>query len=276
MIDAHQHYWRIDRGDYGWLTPASGGLWRDYMPADLAPLIAAAGIARTIVVQAASTLAETRFLLDLAEATPSIAGVVGWADFEVADAPTTIASLAAHAKLVGLRPMVHNLPDPDWLARPDLDAAFAALIAHGLTFDALVRPRHLAPLRVRLERSPGLRVVIDHAAKPDIAAGGTLGWAAEMRALAADFPGLHVKLSGLATEAGDDWSAATLRPYADALLDAFGPERTMWGSDWPVVTRCCSYADWRLISLELLAGLNARDRTAILGGTAARFYRLPA
>lgn len=274
MIDAHQHYWRLDRGDYGWLAPDSGVLFADHLPADLQPQLAAAGVALTILVQAAPTFAETRFLLDLAAVHPSIAGVVGWADLVAGDATMVIADLVRRPRLVGLRAMAQDLPD-DWLASPLLGEALDAMAAHNLALDALVRPAQLAALRVLLARHPALRVVIDHGAKPAIAAGGSPGWSEDIFALAAEFPALCCKLSGLVTEAGDDIRAIALRPYADTLLAAFGPERLMWGSDWPVVRLRCEYAEWLATARALTAGLDEAGRAALFGGTAARFYALP-
>ncbi len=271
MIDAHQHFWRLDRGDYGWLGPALAPIYRDFSPDDLAPLLARHGIERTILVQAAPTVAETRFLLDVAARTPFVAGVVGWADFSAPDAAATIADLARDSRLVGLRPMVQDIADDDWLVRPELAPAFRALAAHGLVFDALVLPRHLPRLLVVAERHPDLAIVIDHLAKPEIRARRLDPWRAGMAALAAR-PNVFCKLSGLVTEAGPGWTAADLRPYVAHVLAAFGPERLMWGSDWPVVDLAGGYDSWRAASLALFDGLSAAEREAVLGGTAARVY----
>ena len=271
MIDAHQHFWRLDRGDYGWLGPALAPIYRDFSPDDLAPLLAPHGIARTILVQAAPTVAETRFLLDVAARTPFVAGVVGWADFSAPDAAATIADLAREARLVGLRPMVQDIADDDWLVRPGLAPAFRALAAHGLVFDALVLARHLPRLLVVAERHPDLAIVIDHLAKPEIRARRLDPWRAGMAALAAR-PNVFCKLSGLVTEAKPGWTGADLRPYVAHVLAAFGPERLMWGSDWPVVDLAGGYDSWRAASLALLDGLSAAEREAVLGGTAARVY----
>lgn len=270
-IDAHQHVWRLARGDYGWLTPALAPLYRDFAPADLAPLLARHRIARTVLVQAAPTVAETRFLLEVAAATPFVAGVVGWADFAAADAPDVITALAADPLLVGLRPMVQDIADDDWLLRADLAPAFAALGAHGLVFDALVLPRHLSRLLVLLDRHPALPVVVDHGAKPFIRDGRLDPWRADMAAVAAR-PNTVCKLSGLVTEAGAGWTAETLRPYVDHLLSAFGPQRLLWGSDWPVVNLAGGYDRWSAATEALLAGLGETDRAAIRGGNAARIY----
>lgn len=270
-IDAHQHFWTLSRGDYGWLTPELGPIHRDFGPKDLAPLLARHGIERTILVQAAPTEAETAFLLGIAADTPGVAGVVGWTDFDAADAAARIAELAQEPLLVGLRPMVHDIPDADWLARPALDPAFEAMAATGLVFDALLKPRHIAPMLTALARHPRLAVVIDHAAKPDLVAGDLGSWRDGIAALAADRR-VFCKLSGLVTEAGADWTQEVLRPVFDHLLRHFGPERLIWGSDWPVVTLRADYARWYETADGLLAALPASQRDAIFGGNASRLY----
>jgi L-fuconolactonase len=272
-IDSHQHFWRPARGDYEWLTPALASLYRDFLPADLAPLLAVNGIAATILVQAAQTEAETHFLLDIAATTPFVAGVVGWTDMAAADAPARIEALAKDPRLKGLRPMLQDLPDDDFILSPQVQPALAAMQHHGLRLDALVRPRHLAHLRVLRDRFPDLPIVVDHGAKPDIASGAHTDWARNLAAVAAD--GISCcKLSGLATEAGANWSVARLRPFVETIIEVFGPHRTMWGSDWPVLTLASGYDDWMAATDTLLAGLDAADRAAVMGGTAARFYGL--
>ena len=270
-IDAHQHYWSLSRGDYGWLTPALSPIYRDFGPADLKPLLADHGIGRTIAVQAAPTEAETRFLLDIAEREDSVAGVVGWTDFEAADAPEAIARLSADRKLAGLRPMVHDIADPRWLEGPALSAAFEAMTAHRLVFDALLKPRHLEPMLRVVERHPELSVVIDHGAKPDLVSGDLEQWRHGIAALARHRQ-VVCKLSGLVTEAAPGWTVATLRPAVEHLLDCFEPQRLLWGSDWPVVTLACDYRRWFETAEALLAGLSATEREAVFGGNAARIY----
>lgn len=270
-IDAHQHFWTLARGDYGWLTPAVGPIHRDFGPDDLAPLLTAHGIERTILVQAAPTEAETRFMLDIAARSPFVAGVVGWCDFESPDAAERIAQLSGDPLLVGLRPMVHDIADPEWLTRPDLAPAFAALIAHDLVFDALLRPQHIRPLLSLLERHPDLACVVDHAAKPDLVSGDIARWREEMSAVAA-YGQVFCKLSGLVTEAGADWTVETLRPVVDHLLSSFGPDRLIFGSDWPVVTLRADYSRWFETVQELIADLPEADRAAIMGGNAHRLY----
>ena len=271
QIDAHQHFWRVERGDYGWLTPAQGDLYRDFGPEDLRPILARNGIDHTILVQAAPTVAETEFLLQVAADAPFVAGVVGWADLAAPNASDAIASLAESSLLVGLRPMVQGIPDDDWLVSPDLTPAFRALVKHGLVFDALTLPRHLSRLLVVLDRHPDLAVVVDHGSKPFIREGRLDPWRADIAAVAAR-PGAACKLSGLVTEAATDWAVADLRPFADHLLATFGPERLLWGSDWPVVNRAGGYERWREASLDLLAHCGGPERLAVLGRNAARVY----
>ena len=271
LIDGHQHFWRVERGDYGWLTPDRADLFRDFGPEDLRPILARHGIDRTVLVQAAPTVAETEFLLEIAAATPFVAGVVGWADFEAPDAADLIARLAKNPLLIGLRPMVQDIADDDWLLRPELDPALRSLVAHGLVLDALTLPRHLSRLLVVLDRHPDLMVVVDHGSKPPIRERRLDPWRADIAAVAAR-PNAVCKLSGLVTEAASDWTAAVLRPCVYHLLAVFGPQRLLWGSDWPVVTLAGGYDRWREAALALLSDLDEPERAAILGGNAERTY----
>ena len=273
IIDSHVHFWRLARGDYDWLTPDLATLYRDFEPADLAPVLEAAGVAGVIAVQAAATEAETGFLLELARLNPLILGVVGWTDFTSPRAPEAIARLARQARLKGLRPMLQDLGDDDFILRPAADAALAAMASHGLRLDALVRPRHLPRLITVRERHPDLAMVVDHAAKPDIAAGAWEPWASDMRRLGGDGR-TCCKLSGLITEAGTDWTADSLRPYVDLILDAFGSDRVMWGGDWPVLTMAGTYDRWMTATRDLLGERSASERSVILSGAARRFYGL--
>ena len=272
-IDSHQHFWRIERGDYDWMSAETASIARDFMPEDLAPHLEAAGIHHTVIVQAAATAAETDFILDIAAATDMVAGVVGWVDMEAADAPDAIAELAARPKLCGIRPIIHDIPDDDWMLQEVLTPAYRATVEHRLTFDALVYPKHLNNLLKLLDRHPDLACVVDHGAKPRIRDGAFDDWAADMTTIAAETASL-CKISGLITEAGPDWTVDTLRPFIEHLIACFGPERLMWGSDWPVVTLAGSYAAWREASVQALATLDDAARDAILGGTAIRFYGL--
>jgi L-fuconolactonase len=272
-IDAHQHFWRLARGDYNWLTPALGAIHRDFTPADLAPLLARTDVEATVLVQAAPTKAETAFLIDLAARTPFVAGVVGWVDFEAPDAADQVAALAHAPKFVGVRPMIQDLADDAWMLRPTLAPAIEALIGAGLAFDALIKPRHLPILRQFAARWPALRLVIDHGAKPDIAGGAMDAWTGEMATIACD-PRIFCKLSGLVTEAAPGAAPHDLWPYIDVLLDVFGPGRLMWGSDWPVVNLASSYDDWFESASRAVARLGSADQDRIFGRTAADFYGL--
>jgi L-fuconolactonase len=277
-IDAHQHYWRLARGDYGWLTPALAPIHRDFGPADLAPELAAAGISGTVLVQAAPTEAETAYLLELAATTPSVRGVVGWIDLAAADATRRVSAQARAGRLVGLRPMLQDIEDTTWVLQPAVLAGLGAASALGLVFDALIQPRHLEATGALAAALPDLTIVIDHAAKPEIArwpVGGPAfaAWRDGLAKLARS-PRVACKLSGLVTEAGADWQPADLRPYVEVLLALFGPERLMFGSDWPVVNLAGGFARWHDAARTLTAPLPASAPAAIFGGTARRIYKL--
>ena len=275
MIDAHQHFWSVERDDYGWLSPSDEVLYRDYAPEHLLPLITEAKIDATVLVQAAPTLAETRYLLGIAAECPFVAAVVGWVDLAGRGARDSIGELAADPVFRGVRPMIQDIENVDWMLDAGLSPALGCLVERGLRFDALVRPRHLPNLLRLLARHPDLQVVIDHGAKPAIAAADFSTWSAGMAELARETSAC-CKLSGLVTEAGPDWSLDSLRPYVDHLLEHFGPTRLLWGSDWPVVELAGGFARWREATLEMLGGLTDDDRSAILGETAKRFYGLEA
>ncbi len=272
-IDAHQHFWATTRTDYGWLTPDLGPLYRDFAPADLQPLLASQRVSGTVLVQAAPTLLETRYLLALASRHAFVQGVVGWVDLCAGDAPEVIDELGQHPTFKGVRPMLQDLADDAWIAQAKVAPAVRHLVRRGLSFDALVKPRHLSHLLRFAQTHDDLALVIDHAAKPDIAAGELNSWRRDLAALAR-LPGVHVKLSGLVTEAGPGWSVDTLRPVVEAVLEMFGPGRVLWGSDWPVLTLACDYARWVHVTDQLLTGLGPYEQQAVMAGNAQRFYRL--
>lgn len=271
-IDSHQHIWRLARGDYGWLTPALAPLYRDFGMEDIEADRRAAGIAGAILVQAAETIEETRFLLEVARTDPMALGVVGWVDMASPSAAADIAGLADDGRLKGLRPMLQDMADTDWILSQSCRPALLAMEAHKLVFDALVRPRHLPAITALARRHPGLAIVLDHAGKP--APGEDLArWRADLAALAA-CPNVMVKMSGLVTEAGPGWTVALLRPVVDALIEDFGPDRILWGSDWPVLLLAATHDAWWTATGDLLAPLGEAERAAILGGNAAQVYRL--
>ncbi len=273
-IDAHQHYWSIAHADYGWLrdTPALRPLYRDFGPSDLLPLLDDAGVDGTVLVQAAPAEAETWRLLALAsDPANRVRAVVGWTDLAAGDAPRRISRLAQEPLLKGLRPMLQDLPDPEWILDARLEPAIRTMTELGLCLDLLIRPQHIDAATKFALRHPLLPMVIDHAAKPDIAHGAFEPWASQV-ATFAQSTRVSCKLSGLATEAGTGWNAAALRPYVDHLMRHFGPARLMWGSDWPVLCAAGSYAQWQAASLELLDGLSPHEREQILGTNASTFY----
>jgi L-fuconolactonase len=274
-IDAHQHFWALHHHDYGWLTPQSGSIYRDFGPGDLAPLLDEAGIDRTVLVQAAPSEAETRYLLNIATSTPQVAAVVGWVDLAARNAPDRLATLAANPLLRGVRPMLQDLPDPGWILGETLRPAITALAQLELRFDALVKPEHLQPLLRFLERNPDLRVVIDHGAKPAIRSGSLDAWARDMRVIARN-TSAYCKLSGLVTEAKVDWQTEDLLYCVSHLLDCFGPDRLMWGSDWPVVELAGGYRRWHEAAHACVATLSVAERERIFALNAARFYALDA
>ncbi|WP_341913782.1 amidohydrolase family protein [Ferrovibrio terrae] len=277
-IDAHQHYWQLDRSDYAWMQPQHAAIRRDFLPADLAPLLAAAGVHGTILVQADATARETDFLLEIARTTPSVLGVVGWVDFTAADAVAEVERRAGQAKLRGLRPMLEFIDDPDWILQPAFDPVFRAMIHCGLSFDALVHPPHLPALDVLARRYPDLPMVIDHGAKPKLAAwrndvSALRAWEQDMRRMARH-PQVWCKLSGLLTEAGSHWQAEDLLPAMRILLELFGPSRLLWGSDWPVMTLAGNYDHWLALSERALAGLGVEEKGLVFGQNARGCYRI--
>jgi L-fuconolactonase len=270
-IDAHQHFWRYSPATHGWITDSMAVLKQDFLPPDLQPLLERRGYEGCVAVQAEMAVTETTWLLDLADRHPFIRGVVGWVDLCAPDVAATLAPLAQRSKLRGIRHIVQAEPD-DFMRRPDFQRGIAALAPLGLTYDILVYHRQLPAALDLVERFPQQRFVIDHVAKPDIAAGLRHPWAPQMRALAGH-PNVFCKASGLVTEAGwYSWTPAQLEYYLDVVFEAFGPERIMIGSDWPVCTLAADYDRTMAVVEDYVARLRGAAREAVLGGTAARFY----
>ena len=279
-IDAHQHLWRLARGDYRWLradVPALAPIHRDFEPADLAPLLQRHGVNKTVLVQAADSTAETDFMLELAAAHDWIGGVVGWVDLAERDSVEALERWARQPKFKGIRPMLQDLPEDDWIATHPHADVMACLAALGLRFDALVLPRHLEALLQFVRRHPALPVVIDHAAKPRLDEGWNAVWAhawrRDMAALAAH-PNVMCKFSGLLTETRSAEPLPLIRPAWDDLLRWFGPQRLMWGSDWPVLNLAADYARWVELSDSLIGDLGAADQQRIRHDNAREFYAL--
>jgi L-fuconolactonase len=277
IIDAHHHLWTYDPVRYPWMTEDWAPIRRNFTPEDLGPLLRAAGVERTVLVQACSSRAETREFLEAAARTPFVAGVVGWADLTAGGTAETIASLKAMTgghKLVGIRHQVHDEDDPAWLLRSDVQRSLQAVGQAGLAFDLLVRTRELPAAHETALRHPGIRFVIDHMAKPPIQQGGSPDWDTWMARMAA-LPNVSCKLSGLVTEADwKGWSAAVLKPYVERALGWFGAERLLFGSDWPVCLVAASYSQVVELARELVRDLPPSQRVAILGGNAAAVYGL--
>jgi L-fuconolactonase len=269
LIDAHCHVWRIGENDHEWPTSALPAIHRDFELRDLRQATNSKDLFGAVLVQSQPSERDTVWLLELAAADPLALGVVGWTDLSALDAPARIAALARDPWLKGLRPMLQDLAS-DWILDPRLAPAIEAMIAADLSFDALVKPRHLPAILELVRRWPDLRVVIDHGAKPEIAAGRLDPWREQMAALA-EISGVHCKLSGLLTEAGDAPTAEAVAPYAKHLIEVFGPDRLMWGSDWPVLNLAGDHPSWRAMCE---AWVPPAHRAALFGETAQRFYRL--
>ncbi|SEO67030.1 amidohydrolase family protein [Actinacidiphila rubida] len=274
-IDAHHHLWDLARRPQPWLTgPALDPIARTFRLAELAPLLAAHGIDATVVVQSSSSLPETRELLATAAGSGGlVAGVVGWADLADPALGEMLASL--DGPLVGIRHQVQDEPDPRWLTRPEVHTGLRAVASAGLVYDLLVTPVQLPAAVETVRALPEVRFVLDHCAKPPIADGGWEPWAGRITELA-QLPNVSCKLSGLVTEADwERWRPQDVLPYARHVLDAFGPGRVMFGSDWPVATLAARYADVYALAEQAVAALDAGERAAVFGGTAAQVYGLP-
>ena len=276
QIDAHQHFWHPGRGDYGWMPKDDPVLSRPYAPDDLWPQLQAAGVDATVLVQAAPTVNETEYMLGIADARPWVRGVVGWVDFEHPGDLGALQRLAGHPRFKGVRPMIQDIPDDDWMLRDDVQWGYRAVCDLGLTFDALGFPRHLGQFLALLQRYPAMKVVVDHCMKPQIrnhSPENFAHWAESMARIAGETRAF-CKFSALITEADPGWTIADLAPYAAHVLAVFGADRVMWGSDWPVCRLRGEYADWRAASQALTSHLSVDDRALVYGGTAAAFYGL--
>ncbi|MBR1167776.1 amidohydrolase family protein [Bradyrhizobium sp. DASA03005] len=278
IVDSHQHFWDPARADYPWMeAPELAPIRRAFGPADLAPLLKANGIDASIVVQCRSALEETEEFLRIAAVTPSVVGVVGWADLTDAALDETLDRLRAlpgGAKLVGIRHQVHDELDADWLLRDDVQRGLTAVFAHDLAYDFLVRSRELPAAIATAQAFPHARFVLDHAAKPPIAAGGSAEWADRIAALAA-CGNVWCKISGLATEAvWNDWDAERLFPSVAHAARCFGEDRLIFGSDWPVCLLAGSYSEIKTALEACLARLGPRVRDKAFGVNAKAVYRL--
>lgn len=273
-VDSHQHFWSYSAEDYPWIGPGMEVLARDFLPGDLEPLLAEAGLDGCVAVQARQTLEETRWLLELADRHQVIRGVVGWVDLRADDVAEQLRRFADHPRFVGVRHVVQDEPDKRFVLGEEFRRGLRALHEFGLTYDLLLYPDQL-PAAVELARlTPEQPYVLDHLAKPAIKAGSLDPWRADLAALARH-PNVCCKLSGMVTEADrTGWKRDDFRPYLEVALEAFGPDRLMIGSDWPVCLLAATYADAMGIVTDSIAALAPAEQAAIMGGTAARFYGL--
>ncbi|MFF5265072.1 amidohydrolase family protein [Actinomadura viridis] len=279
IIDAHQHFWNLDRVAYPWLTPDQGPIHRTFEEGDLQPHLDACGVDGTVLVQSADSYEDTDFMLEVADRWPRVRAVVGWVPLTRPDeAAGALDRYRRDPRFAGVRHLIHDEPDPDWLLRPEVRDGLDLLAARGLTFDVVaVLPRHLEHVPVLAERHPDLRLVIDHLAKPPIRERGWQPWA-DLLARAAAFPNVHAKVSGLNTAADwETWSAGDLRPYVAHALELFGARRLMFGGDWPISVLAGDYRKVWDETVKVLdgLGLDTAERARVLGGTAADVYRIP-
>jgi L-fuconolactonase len=273
-VDCHQHFWRYDPAEYGWIDDSMAALRRDFLPPDAKREMAVANVDCSVAVQARQTLEETRWLLALADAYSFVAAVVGWVDLQADDVRAQLQRFAGHPKLAGIRHIVQSEPDDRFLVRPAFCRGIAALAEFRLTYDLLIYPRQLpaaAELVARVERQP---FVLDHMAKPAIRAAEIRQWERDIRRLASA-PNVFCKISGLVTEADwNGWTPSQFAPYLDVVFDCFGADRLMTGSDWPVCTLAADYGRTMAVVAEYLERRPAAERDAVLGGTAVRLWNL--
>jgi L-fuconolactonase len=273
-IDAHQHFWMYDPAEYGWIDASMSAIRHDFLPADLKPELDASGFHGSVAVQTRQTLEEARWLLELAAQSPSILGVVGWADLQSPDIRSQLKSLAQDPRLVGIRHVVQSEPDDRFLMRPDFLRGISVLEEFDLAYDILIYTKHLPVAAEFVEQFPRQRFVLDHLAKPPIKSGRLDSWADGIRRLA-EFPNVFCKLSGMVTEADwQHWTPEQIIPFLDIAFKAFGPDRLMIGSDWPVCLVAASYSRTIEVVTAYLRKLDPADSEAVLGGNAQRFWRL--
>jgi len=278
VIDAHQHFWNPETADYPWMTDEVAAIRQRFSPRDLEPLLRQAGVSGTVLVQTRSSVAETREYLEIASQTGFVKGVVGWVDLSRADVDEVLHDLKESRGgeyLVGIRHQVHDEPDPDWLLSSDVQAGLSSVAKHGLVYELLVRSRELPAALAVVRNFPGLRFVIDHVAKPGIRNREWDPWFERMRAISQSRQHVWCKLSGMLTEADwHSWTEDDIKPYAGAVLDLFGPERCMFGSDWPVCTLAASYSATKNVLESLIRNRSREEIRQIMGANAIAAYRL--
>jgi L-fuconolactonase len=275
-IDAHQHFWRYDAAEYAWIDDSMRGLRRDFLPDDAKREMSRAGFDAGVAVQARQTLEETRWLLSLADAHPTVAGVVGWVDLQADDVRAQLERFADHRKLVGIRHIVQSESDDRFLMRPAFCRGISMLQEFGLAYDILIYSGHLPVAAEFVAQFDAQPFILDHLAKPPIRSREVDTWARDLHRLSR-FPNVMAKLSGLVTEADrNTWTLEHIRPYLDLAFNCFGSDRLMIGSDWPVCTVAADYAATMGLVTEYVSRLSREERAAVLGGNAQRFWNLKA
>lgn len=273
-IDSHQHFWKYSPSEHTWMTPEMGILKRDYLPNDLRPLLDEAGFTGSIAVQARQSLAETSWLLSLAEDCTNIFGVVGWVDLQSALVEDQLRAIAGNPFIVGVRHVVHDEPDDEFILRPEFQHGISLLKDFDLAYDLLLFPRHLKPAIELVKRFPEQRFVLDHSAKPRIGERSVSPWREDLNELA-QFPNVFCKLSGFVTEARwRDWTERDIRPYLDIVIEAFGYKRSMIGSDWPVCMLSGSYQSTMTLVTRYIEQFPQEAQSDILGRNCVRFYKI--
>ena len=273
-IDAHQHFWAYNANDYGWMGPGMEILKKNHLPDHLQPLLEKTGIEGTVAVQARQIIEETHWLLELAGQYPFIKGVVGWVDLRRPQLDEQLALFKAQPKFRGVRHVIHDEPDDAFMLRDNFVRGIGMLAEFGLTYDLLLFPKHLPATYELVSKFPAQPFVVDHIAKPPIKDGIQEPWATDLRRLAEN-PNVYCKVSGMVTEADwHAWQPTDFQPYLDIVFEAFGSERVMLGSDWPVCTVAGSYADIVNIIVDYIQQFSADEQAGILGRNAMKFYGL--
>lgn len=273
-IDAHNHLWKYNAGEYAWIDDSMRVLQRDFLPADLEDILQSAGVAGAIAVQARQSLEETNWLLSLAAESSVIRGILGWAPIASREFEAQLASLLTHTRLKGLRHLIQAEPDDNYILRDDFNRGISAMLPSGLVFDILILEKHLPQAIAFVDRHPNQVFVLDHIAKPAISRKEMEPWRSNILKLA-ERSNVYCKVSGMATEANwNCWSEADLRPFWDTVLAAFGPQRLLFGSDWPVCLVASSYIRWFTIVDRWASELSADEQEYVLGATASEVYRL--
>jgi L-fuconolactonase len=278
VIDAHFHLWRIGHNGCVWPTADLTSIYRDFDLKLMESIAASAGVTSGVLVQSQEDDRDTNYLLDLAENSSFVKAVVGWVDMLSPVAIDRISNLKKYSKFKGLRPMLQSLPEDDWILQPELDKVFCAMKQHNISFDALIKPRHLLPIAELAKRHPDLPIVIDHAAKPVISDQLPDDWCKGMINLAG-FANVYCKISGLVTEAKPQQSPESISAYIRFLLSIFGSKRLIWGSDWPVIRLAegrvaMDYSEWLDFVRRTLSDLSEDDISSIFGKNAATFYSI--